>query len=177
STGNAVGRPSSSNALTLIKIDGWEEDVFLSRSKLLHRVEVFKRRNRRTKQLHRIYRDYYWSLMDEVKLKHREYCWKFGMSVFQEDEDKSNKVGTLETGENNGNAVISNTCGVHGCKSKAMSLMRFPDTFYPCAKIALAPSKKNMCVCVRVWFWKAEDEWIGTNLLALLNKIADLPRG
>ncbi|WMV37388.1 hypothetical protein MTR67_030773 [Solanum verrucosum] len=93
--------------------------------------------------------------MDEVKLKHREYCWKFGMSVFQEDEDKSNKVATLETGENNGNAVISNTCGVHGCKSKAMSLMRFPDTFYPCAKIALAPSKKKMCVCVRVWFWKA----------------------
>ncbi|WMV07579.1 hypothetical protein MTR67_000964 [Solanum verrucosum] len=124
--------------------------------------------------------------MEEVKLKHREYCWKFGMSVFQEDEDKSNKVGTLGTGENNGNVVISNTCGVHGYKSKAMSLMRFchmhilsdskqklykassfaikrfPDTFYPCAKIALAPSKKNMCVCVRVWFWKAllcEVQW------------------
>ncbi|KAH0734733.1 hypothetical protein KY285_010440 [Solanum tuberosum] len=125
STGNAVGRPSSSNALTPIKIDRWEEDVFLSRSKHLHRVEVFKRRNRQTKQLHRIYRDCYWSLMEEVKLKHREYCWKFGMTIFQEDEDKSNKVGTLGTGENNGNAVISNTCGVHGCKSKAMSLMRF----------------------------------------------------
>ncbi|XP_049349257.1 uncharacterized protein LOC125813827 [Solanum verrucosum] len=137
--------------------------------------------------------------MEEVKVKHREYCWKFGISVFQEDEDKSNKVGTLGTGENNGNAVISNPCGVHGCKSKAMSLMRFchihilseqklykacsfaikrfPDTFYPCAKIALAPSKKNMCVCMRVWFWKAEDERIGTNRLALLKKIADLPRG
>ncbi|KAK6789511.1 hypothetical protein RDI58_013311 [Solanum bulbocastanum] len=23
--------------------------------------------------------------MEEVKLKHRKYCWKFGMSVFQED--------------------------------------------------------------------------------------------
>ncbi|KAH0709245.1 hypothetical protein KY284_010672 [Solanum tuberosum] len=45
--------------------------------------------------------------MEEVKLKHREYCWKFGMTVFQEDEDKSNKVGTLGTGENNGNAVIN----------------------------------------------------------------------
>ncbi|KAH0709246.1 hypothetical protein KY284_010673 [Solanum tuberosum] len=129
--------------------------------------------------------------MEEVKLKHREYCWKFGMTVFQEDEDKSNKVGTLGTGENNGNAVISNSCGVHGCKSKAMLLMRFchmhilsdfkqklykacsfaikrfPDTFYPCAKIALTPSKKNMC----------EDERIGTNRLALLKKITDLPRG
>ncbi|KAG5595811.1 hypothetical protein H5410_037043 [Solanum commersonii] len=59
STGNAIGRPSSSNALTPIKIDKWEKDVVLSRSKHLHRVEVFKRRNRRTKQLQRIYRDCY----------------------------------------------------------------------------------------------------------------------
>ncbi|KAG5577559.1 hypothetical protein H5410_057693 [Solanum commersonii] len=50
---------SSSNALTPIKIDGWEEDAFLSRSKHLHRVEVFKRRNRRTKQPHHINRDCY----------------------------------------------------------------------------------------------------------------------
>ncbi|KAH0717590.1 hypothetical protein KY285_013621 [Solanum tuberosum] len=62
--------------------------------------------------------------MEEVKLKHLEYCRMFGMSVFQEDEDKSNKDGTLRIGENNGNAVISNTCGVHGCKSKAMTLTR-----------------------------------------------------
>ncbi|KAL3376715.1 hypothetical protein AABB24_003247 [Solanum stoloniferum] len=63
--------------------------------------------------------------MEEVKLNHREYCWMFGMSIFQEDEDKSNKDGTLRIGENNGNVVISNTCGVHGCKSKAMALTRF----------------------------------------------------
>ncbi|KAH0657952.1 hypothetical protein KY290_027524 [Solanum tuberosum] len=58
--------------------------------------------------------------MEEVKLKNREYCWMFGMSAFQEDDDKSNKDGTLGTGENDRNAVISNTYGVHGCKSKAM---------------------------------------------------------
>ncbi|KAG5621941.1 hypothetical protein H5410_007159 [Solanum commersonii] len=63
--------------------------------------------------------------MEEVKLKHREYCWMFRMSAFQKNEDKSNKDGALRIGENNGNAVISNTCGVHGCKSKAMALTRF----------------------------------------------------
>ncbi|XP_004228534.2 uncharacterized protein [Solanum lycopersicum] len=136
STVNAAGRPSSSNAL--IKIDGWEEDAVLSRSKHLHRVEVYKRRNRRGKQLQRIYRDCYWSLMEEVKLKHREYCWKFGMSAFQEDEDKNNKDGTAGTGENNGNAVTSNTCGVHGCKSKAMALTRF------CHMHILSDSKQKL---------------------------------
>uniref|UniRef100_A0A0V0HNT5 KAT8 regulatory NSL complex subunit 2 n=1 Tax=Solanum chacoense TaxID=4108 RepID=A0A0V0HNT5_SOLCH len=138
STGNTAARPSSSNALTPIKIDGWEEDAVLSQSKHLHRVEVYKRRNRRSKQLQRIYRDCYWSLMEEVKLKHREYCWKFGMSAFQEDEDKNNKDGTLGTGENNGNAVASNTCGVHGCKSKAMALTRF------CHMHILSDSKQKL---------------------------------
>ncbi|CAN4087518.1 unnamed protein product [Withania somnifera] len=87
-------------------------------------MEVLKRRYRRTKQLQRIYRDCYWSLMEEVKSKHREYCWKFGISAFQEDEEKNNnKDGNLGNGENNNRN--SNTCGVHGCKSKAMALTRF----------------------------------------------------
>ncbi|XP_059278753.1 uncharacterized protein LOC132032953 [Lycium ferocissimum] len=127
-------RPSSSsNSLTpVIKIDGCEEDAILARSKFLTRMEVLKRRHRRTKQLQRIYRDCYWSLMEEVKLKHREYCWKFGMSTFQEDEDKNNKD------EDNSNAVNSNTCGVHGCKSKAMALTRF------CHMHILSDSKQKL---------------------------------
>ena len=47
------------------------------------------------------------------------------MSAFQEYVDKSNKDGTLGTGENNMNAVIRNTCGFHGCKLNAMELTRF----------------------------------------------------
>lgn len=138
STGNAAGRPSSSNGLTPMKIDGWEEDAIMARSKYLHRMEVLKRRHRRTKQLQRIYRDCYWSLMEEVKLKHREYCWKFGMSTFQEEEDKSNKDGTLGTGENNVNAVNGNTCGVHGCKAKSMALTNF------CHMHILSDSKQKL---------------------------------
>ncbi|KAJ8565323.1 hypothetical protein K7X08_007899 [Anisodus acutangulus] len=136
---STASRPSSSNYLTpTIKIDGYEEDAILARSKFLTRMEVLKRRLRRTKQLQRIYRDCYWSLMEEVKLKHREYCWKFGMSAFQEDEDKNNKDGTLGTGENNSNVVNSNTCGVHGCKSKAMALTRF------CHMHILSDSKQKL---------------------------------
>ncbi|CAN4113838.1 unnamed protein product [Withania somnifera] len=127
STGNIAVRP--------IKIDGWEEDAILARSKFLHRMEVLKRRHRRTKQLQRIYRDCYWSLMEEVKLKHREYCWKFGTSTFQEDEENNNKDGSLGNGENNNN---SNTCGVHGCKSKAMALTRF------CHMHILSDSKQKL---------------------------------
>ncbi|XP_009760505.1 uncharacterized protein LOC107770753 [Nicotiana tabacum] len=139
STGaSSAGRPSSS---TPIKIDGCEEDTILGKSKYLHKLEVLKRRHRRTKQLQRIYRDCYWALMEEVKLKHREYCWKYGTSAFQEDEDKTKDGGTLGgTGENNNgnNAVNSNTCGVHGCKSKAMALTRF------CHMHILSDSKQKL---------------------------------
>lgn len=139
STGaNSAGHPSSS---TPIKIDGCEEDIILGKSKYLHKMEVLKRRHRRTKQLQRIYRDCYWALMEEVKLKHREYCWKYGTSAFQEDEDKTKDGGTLGgTGENNNgnNAVNSNTCGVHGCKSKAMALTRF------CHMHILSDSKQKL---------------------------------
>ncbi|KAM3327666.1 INO80 complex subunit D [Capsicum galapagoense] len=125
STGNSAARCSSSTPST-IKIDGCEEDEILAQSKFLHRMEVLKRRHRRTKQLQKIYRDCYWSLMEEVKLKHREYCWKFGMSTFQEEDDKDGNQGAGEN-NNGGNAVVvnSNTCEVHGCKSKAMALTRF----------------------------------------------------
>ncbi|KAJ8574289.1 hypothetical protein K7X08_026094 [Anisodus acutangulus] len=137
---NSSTRPafSSNSLIPMIKVDGYEEDAILARSKFLTRMEVLKRRHRRTKQLQRIYRDCYWSLMEEVKLKHREYCWKFGASTFQEDEDKSNKDGALGTGENNSNAVNSNTCGVHGCKLKAMALTKF------CHMHILSDSKQKL---------------------------------
>ena len=47
------------------------------------------------------------------------------MSAFQEYVDKSNKDGTLGIGENNMNAVIRNTCMVHGCMLNAMALTGF----------------------------------------------------
>nr|GMD13120.1 INO80 complex subunit D-like [Ipomoea batatas] len=67
--------PGNTVSPSPILIDGCEEDAVLARSKFLHRMEVLRRRSRRVKQLTRIYRDHYWALMEEVKLKYREYYW------------------------------------------------------------------------------------------------------
>uniref|UniRef100_A0A5B7BDB2 KAT8 regulatory NSL complex subunit 2 n=1 Tax=Davidia involucrata TaxID=16924 RepID=A0A5B7BDB2_DAVIN len=136
-----MAKPSNnaSSASTAMAIDGSDEDSALSKSEFLTRQEVLKRRSRRLKQLARVYRDHYWSLTEELKLKHREYYWEYGKSPFQDDEDIENldrKNSTLGTGEdantnNNGSklglgmGVIANRCVVNGCKLKAMALTRF----------------------------------------------------
>ncbi|KAI8005619.1 hypothetical protein LOK49_LG07G02619 [Camellia lanceoleosa] len=75
-----------------IVIDGSDSDdsdsnLALSRSPLLTRPEVFKRRTRHLKQLSKIYKDHYWSLMEDLKLKYRDYYWDYGKSPFLKDED------------------------------------------------------------------------------------------
>nr|GMC58674.1 INO80 complex subunit D-like [Ipomoea batatas] len=134
---NSLARNAiSSSTSPPILIDGREEDVVLARSKVLHRMEVLRRRSRRIKQLSQIYRDYYWALMEEVKLKYRDYYWEYGKSPFEEDSEENNISNAnhvdsaLGTGENpNCNTLISNNgsnkCGVCNCKSKAMALTRF----------------------------------------------------
>ncbi|KAL2249185.1 INO80 complex subunit D-like [Sesamum indicum] len=133
--------PSSSSSSGPIRIDGSEHDAALSKSEFLTRPEVINRRARRVKQLARIYRDHYWALMEELKLKYREYYWEYGKSPFLDDEENekmnSNRGDcTGSTAENpgngnlgiNGGSVNSNVasrCGVHGCKAKAMALTRF----------------------------------------------------
>ncbi|GFP90077.1 ino80 complex subunit d [Phtheirospermum japonicum] len=133
--------PSSSSPSGPIRIDGFERDAALSRSEFLTRSEILNRRARRVKQLSRIYRDHYWALMEELKLKFREYYWEYGKSPFVEDEEgekiNSNRgdyaavpaenVGNGNLGVN-GPSVggkVSGRCEVHGCKAKAMALTRF----------------------------------------------------
>lgn len=135
-------RPSSSTSAALA-IDGSEEDERLSKSEFLTRKEVLKRRVRRVRQLSKVYRDHYWALMEELKLRYREYYWEYGKSPFQEHDENNNS-----SNNNNGNANVkgengeanfqesaeisrdsangrANRCGVHGCKSKAMALTKF----------------------------------------------------
>nr|GMD16416.1 INO80 complex subunit D-like [Ipomoea batatas] len=121
--------PGNTVSPSPILIDGCEEDAVLARSKFLHRMEVLRRRSRRVKQLTRIYPDHYWALMEEVKLKYREYYWEYGKSPFLEDNEENN-IAITGTGENpnpnlNSNNPISNKCGIITCKSKAMALTRF----------------------------------------------------
>ncbi|KAK3020503.1 hypothetical protein RJ639_045445 [Escallonia herrerae] len=121
-------------------IDGSEEDSILSSSELLTRQEVLKRRSRRLRQLARVYKDHYWSLMEELKHKYKEYYWEYGKSPFQEDEDREilNRTnGARGGGEGSGLGFV-NRCGVHGCKSKSMALTKF------CHTHILADSKQKL---------------------------------
>ncbi|KAI8029641.1 INO80 complex subunit D [Camellia lanceoleosa] len=151
---NNIASSSSAATRMEIVIDGSDSDFdfdsALSRSPLLTRPKVFKRRTRRLKQLSKIYRDHYWSLMEDLKLKYRDYYWDYGKSPFLKDEDilhSLNRNHNINYGTtiipddiqhplnnaklglglglglgSNGNA---NRCEVHGCKMKAMALTRF----------------------------------------------------
>lgn len=133
---------SSSAAPPAVTIDGGEQDSLLAASPYLTREEVLRRRLRRTRQLAGCYREHYWALMEELKAKHKEYYWTYGMSPFQEDHKGGHVEGVGGCGENgscsnNGNekgmVVVSNgqdfvRCGFSGCKSKAMALTRFCHT-------------------------------------------------
>lgn len=123
---------SSSSAMP---IDGSDSDSALSRSQLLTRQEVLKRRSRRLKQLAKIYRYHYWSMMEDVKLKFREYCWEYGKSPFLDDdhEDVNQSNNNNNSNSNNGKLGLgvlgangnASRCEMHGCKTKAMALTRF----------------------------------------------------
>ena len=125
-------------------------DAVLSSSRYLTRQEVIRRRSRRVKQLSKCYRAHYWSLMQELKIRYREYYWKYGRSAFQEDEKREGE-GVEGTGENlNGHGKLGlglgigengfdvKRCAVSGCKSKAMALTRF------CHPHILSDSKQKL---------------------------------
>ncbi|KAG6402352.1 hypothetical protein SASPL_139230 [Salvia splendens] len=134
--------PSPSSSAGPVRIDGAELDAALSKSEFLTRSEIINRRSRRAKQLAGIYRDHYWALMEELKLKYREYYWEYGKSPFVEDDenerinsshadgaaglaaDNGNGNGNLGVNGGNGNAIgnASGRCGMNGCKAKAMAL-------------------------------------------------------
>lgn len=109
-----------------------DEDSVLSQSEFLTRREVLSRRSRQLKELAEVYKDHYWALMEEVKHQYREYCWEYGKSPFQEDEERElNRIGGQEN--NGGDDELgqglgfgsANRCGVQGCKMKAMALTEF----------------------------------------------------
>ncbi|GMI93026.1 hypothetical protein like AT2G31600 [Hibiscus trionum] len=105
-----------------ITIDGTDEDLALSKSDILSRQEVIRRRLRRVKQLSRLYKAHYWSLMEELKRKHKEYYWMYGKSPFKEDEKKNDD----QNDENNKLGLgFQLKCQISDCKEKAMALTRF----------------------------------------------------
>ncbi|KAD4384161.1 hypothetical protein R6Q59_011857 [Mikania micrantha] len=119
------------NSAGIIKLS--PEDEFLSNSTHLSRQQVLNRRSHNMQQLSKCYRDHYWGLMEEVRVRYREYLWKFGMSPFQEDhnEDEKNNVKQeqvrdgIEDAGTGDDITKSLPCVFNGCKTKAMTLTRF----------------------------------------------------
>ncbi|KAL0908130.1 hypothetical protein M5K25_022603 [Dendrobium thyrsiflorum] len=116
-----------------MSIDGAEEDDALAGAEFLSREEVLCRRSRRLKQLYRCYRKHYWALMEEIRVKHRDYYWEFGKSPVEEDNAASGPgvvVGEAGLGHPEGENGSSSRgerkrCAYIGCKSKAMPLTSY----------------------------------------------------
>ncbi|KMZ60089.1 hypothetical protein ZOSMA_60G00330 [Zostera marina] len=104
-----------------IPIDGSSEDELLRYSEALTREEVLRRRSRRLKQLSRISRNQYWALMEEVKLLHRKYYWKFGRSPMVKSSPDARKDGSEEMEITDKFPV----CVFSGCKTKPMALTTY----------------------------------------------------
>ncbi|CAL9115433.1 unnamed protein product [Musa acuminata var. zebrina] len=85
-------------------VDGADEDECLRRSDVLSREEVLRRRARRLKQLAGCHSRQFWALMEEVRVKHRDYYWEHGVSPFEEGEEDGDGGGGRgrEAGENGG---------------------------------------------------------------------------
>lgn len=122
--------------------DEVDEDMFLSKSELLARKEVLKRRSRKLKQIARVYKDHYWSMMEEVKSKYRDYYWEYGKSPYQDDASVA-EIDAVNNGDDELGLEFSNDlnrCAVHGCKSKAMALTKF------CHAHILSDSKQKLYI-------------------------------
>lgn len=91
-----------------------------SNSKFRSREEVLRRRSERVKKLAKMYRSNYWTLMEELKSKYKQYYWTYGKSPYKDD----NTNGVADGGEKKEDDGVKK-CGVSGCKTKAMALTRF----------------------------------------------------
>ncbi|KAJ6772514.1 hypothetical protein OIU74_018689 [Salix koriyanagi] len=138
-------RPPPSQPSAPIRIDGAEEDETLSSSAYLTHQELLTRRSRRFKQLAQIFRAHYWTLMEELKVKHKEYYWIYGKSPYKEDEknkkrkrdfndDKENFEWNAKSGINGVGGEVEaeereeegvRKCSGSGCKAKPMPLTSF----------------------------------------------------
>ncbi|KAJ6833746.1 uncharacterized protein M6B38_338615 [Iris pallida] len=98
---------------------------------VLSREEVLRRRFRCLKKLSRVYRDLYWALAEEIRVRHRDFYWQHGKSPLEEEGEEGgggggSGLGLRESGgENGGGAGERKKCSFSGCKSNSMPLTAF----------------------------------------------------
>ncbi|KAL8141450.1 hypothetical protein V2J09_014482 [Rumex salicifolius] len=117
--------PNSAAAFTLNFLSPSPEDHALSKSSHLTRQELLRRRLRHVKRLKKVYVDYFWALMEELRVQYREYYWKYGISPYKEEEEREvaeeremagsmNVEGTGETNTNNNSGFLGNNSNNNG---------------------------------------------------------------
>jgi Potential DNA-binding domain len=111
------------------------EDECLRTASRLERAEVLRRRWRRLHQLASIYKRHYWSLIEDLRIKHRDYYWEHGKSPLEKRKLKGQE-STTEDEEGTGGERMK--CAFSGCKAKAMALTRF------CHQHILADPKQTL---------------------------------
>ncbi|KAJ3671472.1 hypothetical protein LUZ60_007551 [Juncus effusus] len=93
-------------------ITGDAENRSVLKTNFLNREKVLRRRLFRLRQLSSIYKRHYWSLVEELRTKHRDYYWEFGKSPLDEGDEG---LGFEERRK----------CAFSGCKTKAMALTSY----------------------------------------------------
>ncbi|XP_026664420.2 INO80 complex subunit D-like isoform X2 [Phoenix dactylifera] len=125
--------------VTAVAVEGAEEDEVLRDAGALSREEVLRRRARRVRQLENLYRRKYWALVEEVRVRHRDYYWEFGVSpVVEEGRGNGPENGGVGVGEGGGlgfrepggnsNVAVKGErkrCAFSGCKTRAMPLTKY----------------------------------------------------
>ncbi|KAF3954781.1 hypothetical protein ACB098_08G003000 [Castanea mollissima] len=137
-----MGEPSSSRPLSPLRIP----DSPLSTSVVLSREELLRRRSERLRQLTKLYKAFYWALMEELRAKYKYYYWRYGKSPYyneeeeEEEDEEEEEQERNRSGGGNGNEedVEEMRCEVTGCKAKAMALTRY------CHAHILSDSKQNL---------------------------------
>ncbi|XP_073116443.1 uncharacterized protein [Elaeis guineensis] len=153
----AAGAAMAEGGVTAVVVEGVEEDEVLRNAGALSREEVLRRRSRRVRQLESLYRRQYWALVEEVRVRHRDYYWEFGVSPVEEESRGRGSdeggvgwgLGFREGESYNNGGVERKRCAFSGCKSKAMPLTRYchshilsdtKQTLYkPCSYVIRSP--------------------------------------
>ncbi|XP_002988052.2 INO80 complex subunit D [Selaginella moellendorffii] len=110
-----------------VAMEGAEEDEMLSRSMVMTRAEVVKRRRRRVRQLIKLYRVQYWALLEELRAKYRRFYLRTGKSGWREENEaeESQQPGNVDMRVPERSAGEAIKCGFQGCMTKPMPLSAY----------------------------------------------------
>ncbi|KAJ8428701.1 hypothetical protein Cgig2_018481 [Carnegiea gigantea] len=108
---DAIARPQASLSTNTHGVDilsPSQEDTSLSKSSVLTKQELLRRRLHRLRQLSKVYKDHYWALMEDLRAQYREYYWKYGVSPYKEEDER-------ESGGGAGERELAAGFNVEGC--------------------------------------------------------------